>query len=242
MHVVDQISLYHRARLPTQRVDAAAVGQHLHHIVDVIVLHPAAALAGRCGIPTKSDGDAGVGQVIDQIVEDGGVAGKGIKDADGAEQLSAATGHPAIADAVVTGHIAGIRPVVVEPVARRTIRLGPPAAHDAVAADVGKGTTFDAVIPAAGSQAHAAGAGVLQPAAFKAALFGIGPLNSERQPIGGIRGVAGTIKTSLNAGIADIGQGPAGMGEIETLEKNAPDRLSAAAVQDQQLFTAGCDE
>ena len=119
--VVDVVAADHRARLEAQGVDAAAVAEPVHHVVDVVVLDEV-LLAGRgLRVPLPADGDPRVGQAVDQVVRDRGAVGDAHPDAH----------RPVILDAAV------VDVVVAHAFALRHPRLARGTADvDAVAADV----------------------------------------------------------------------------------------------------------
>ncbi len=98
--VVDHVVADHRAGGEPEAIDATAVLQRAHHVVDVIVLDDILARPRVDDIPRPPERDSGVTQVGDLVVREGVVATVGHEDA-GRARMDV----PAVMDQVVIHHV-----------------------------------------------------------------------------------------------------------------------------------------
>ena len=77
MDVVDVIASQDRPGLIAQCINAAAVGDFDHHVMDMVVFYDAVRLAGGRCVPSEADGYPGIWHEGNMIMTDPGVFGKG---------------------------------------------------------------------------------------------------------------------------------------------------------------------
>ena len=133
-NVADQVAADDRAGLKAEGVDAAAIPEALHSVVDVVILDNIGLAGCWICVPLPSDGDTGVGEVMDEVVRDEGSLRNANPDTDGAVEIDATRVNVIVGNAVPLGNVGQLhlRPRV--------------ANHDAVGADVEYMSAFDAVV------------------------------------------------------------------------------------------------
>ena len=73
LYVVDVVASYLRTRLGSKGVDATSIAQLQHHVLDFVVQDVVVPRIGGLGVPAPPQRYAGVRQLLDIIVSDGGV-------------------------------------------------------------------------------------------------------------------------------------------------------------------------
>ena len=186
MDVVEVVSADHGSGLEAEGIDAAAVAEAVHHVVDVVVLDP--VLLARCGlrVPLPTDRDPRVRQVVNEVVRDHRALGKPYPDADRAVELHPAGIDMIVADAVGLGHL-GLR-----------VRTRD---QDAIGAHVEHAVALDEIFAAAHGDLHATAAQAGQHPIFDTAMFGPGETNGRRDMALDV-----AIMARLDAHVALLGQ------------------------------------
>ena len=198
----------HGAGLEAQRVDAAAVAQAVHDVVDMVVLDRVLFAGSRFGVPLPAHRDAAVGQAVDQVVGDHGLLGKADPDADRSVVLDAADVDVVVADPVAFGHFGF------------ALRA---AQHDPVSADIGDLVALDQIVVTAGYQFDATAAQTRQHAVFEAGLLDVLPANRSRHTAPVPRPFrAGRAMAGLDSHVSARGQADSRMLETQAAEVQVP--------------------
>ena len=108
--MMNQIAAEDCAGLEAHRINAAAVAQYPHDIVDVVILDPVVlATCGNAGeAPDPAHGYARIGQIVDQVMRNYRSIGATGPDADPAEVQHTAAMDMIIGNAIVSGYLCGI--------------------------------------------------------------------------------------------------------------------------------------
>ena len=103
-HIVNVVAAEHRPRLPAERVYAAAIGQRLHDMMNVVVLDPILFRARGRGIPLPAHGNTGVGKLADLVVRHFGLRGDANPNAYPAKGKLSAPADVAIGHTIAAGN------------------------------------------------------------------------------------------------------------------------------------------
>ena len=149
--IVDVVPSQNCSRLKSQRVDAGAVGELFHYIVNVVVLNDTSRLRRWRRVPPETEGDARVGHVVDVVVSNPGIGGKSGEDTATASAVRTASLDMAICDLIAGWRIGRFFPVRVQ-VSPFELAYSAPSDHDAVSSNVLDCATNDDVLPTSGTE------------------------------------------------------------------------------------------